>query len=176
MGIRNSNIYWTRQWARPLTSEKQKIFLCLLIVLFLLIQPAKHGVLGSEIHQHPENFLKEGKTINNKIQFEFQPRFIHKLFYFWYLISCCLGGKEGTKGLRVLPANWTDTRVQPSNAMTCLSSDDTRENNCVQVIQASFSQTYSKTFNSSLEFRLIYSYSDVSPFTHTPFSSSKFRK
>ncbi|XP_032780341.2 SID1 transmembrane family member 1 isoform X3 [Daphnia magna] len=126
MGIRNSNICWTRQWARPLTLEKQKIFLCLLIVLFLLIQPAKHGVLGSEIHQHPENFLKE----------------------------------EGTKGLRVLPANWTDTRVQPSNAMTCLSSDDTRENNCVQVIQASFSQTYSKTFNSSLEFRLIYSYSD----------------
>ena len=46
--------------------------------------------------------------------------------------------------------------------MTCLSfDDDTRENNCIQVIQASFSQIYYKTFNHSLEYRLIYSYSDV---------------
>ncbi|XP_046437475.1 SID1 transmembrane family member 1-like isoform X6 [Daphnia pulex] len=59
--------------------------------------------------------------------------------------------------------NWTDTKVRPkSNAMTCLSSvDDRRENNCIEVIQASFSQIYDKTLNHSLEYRLIYSYSDL---------------
>lgn len=45
--------------------------------------------------------------------------------------------------------------------MTCLSFDDPREENCIQVIQAEFSQTYYKTFNRSLEFRLVYSYTDV---------------
>ncbi|EFX71250.1 hypothetical protein DAPPUDRAFT_111953 [Daphnia pulex] len=59
--------------------------------------------------------------------------------------------------------NWTDTKVRPkSNAMTCLpSGDDRRENNCIEVIQASFSRIYDKTLNHSLEYRLIYSYSDL---------------
>lgn len=52
--------------------------------------------------------------------------------------------------------------METTNAMTCLSFDDPHENNCIQVIQAEFSQTYYKTFNRSLEFRLVYSYTDVS--------------
>ena len=58
--------------------------------------------------------------------------------------------------------NSSEAKVQYPNAMTCLSSDDEREKNCIQVIQAEFNQIYYKTFNRSLEFRLIYSYSDVS--------------
>jgi len=47
--------------------------------------------------------------------------------------------------------------------MTCLTPEGTRDdsNNCIQVIQAKFNRPYQKVFNNSLEFRLIYSYTDV---------------
>lgn len=55
------------------------------------------------------------------------------------------------------------TGAEQRNAMTCLTPEGTRDdsNNCIQVIQAKFNRPYQKVFNNSLEFRLIYSYTDV---------------
>lgn len=50
----------------------------------------------------------------------------------------------------------------PPNPVTCFSTGQKSENKCIQVIQARFSEVYHKTFNSTLEFRLIYTYPDVS--------------
>jgi hypothetical protein len=64
MSIRDSN--WTRlsQQDRRFTLQKQNILFCLLIIPFLLIQPARHGVLASE-NENQSDLTKGKNKIHN---------------------------------------------------------------------------------------------------------------
>lgn len=133
----------------------------LLILWLIVFYAGEVAALGSE-HNLQQVEIDRDSGLDGKFSFIYA---LQRVTYYGDLTDISINTKHAVPDVN--NRNQLHSRLNP---LTCFLTDQSGEDKCIQVIQAQFDWVYNITLNSTLEFRLIYTFSDVS---HVSFACLK---